>query len=1093
MNISKLIFRSIVFYWRTHVWVILGTMVSTAILVGALIIGDSIRHSLQQIVSDRLGKTQFVLSSGNRFFHTQTSERLSEKLQTPVAPLLETKGIAIVGAGNQRMNNVRVIGVDNRFGTLGDTSGYYENISSDEAVINDQLAFNLQLNKGDEFLIRVENLDFIPKDIPLALDSEMVFVKRVTVKSIVSKKEFGGFNLKADQVTPNTVFVSLDFLGREMGLDYKSNVLLVAEKQDAPLSIKKVNEAFKEIWSLSDAGYELDQITDINQIELKSERIFLDSTVVNEVQKIYKNSQQIFSYFVNEICLQDKSTPYSFVSALSDLDLKEDEILINEWLANDLHAQKGNQIKLSYYILGSSRSLIETSSDFRVKSIVPMEGVYADKKLMPEFPGFVDVENCREWDPGIPIDLDKIRKKDEEYWDNYRGTPKVFLSLRTAQKIWDNRFGNLTAMRFPNEDIERVRENLTKAIDPVCLGFYFHDVKNEGLLASAQSVDFAQLFLGLSFFIIIAALLLTGLLYLFNSEQRSEEIGLFLALGFTKKSIKHIMLLEGLILVIIGSLLGAVCGVVYNQIVLLALKSIWKNIVGTSFIQIYIKYSTVILGILIGVIINLFTILMVTGNQLKQPIAVLQKGITKLETIKSKKTRLSLAICVLCFISVFLILIMSNTGRERDLVIPFFSAGFLLLIGGIAFVNFFIVKKVDHVNDTKLSLVNIGIRNNIRKRFRSLAIIALLACGIFIVFTVGANRRNLSNNAEKRESGTGGFALFGESVIPILYDLNSEQGHNFYSLSEIDVENVKFVSFRVKEGEDASCLNLNRVSTPQLIGVNPDELSKRNSFSFAKTTEEVNSKSPWDILEQVFPGDVIPGIADQTVIVWGLGKSVGDTLIYVDESGKTFKIKLVGGLANSIFQGNIIISEKAFINKYPSISGSKLFLVDAPFSKIESIKQKISRALQDQGIDLIPTYDRLAQFAKVENTYLSIFLLLGTFGLILGSIGINIVIGRNVFERRGELALLQSVGFSRKAIQLLILSEHSLLLFAGISIGIVSALLATLPTLMQPGSNIPYLTIIFLLVIVTLNGGFWTCFASFMATKKDLLPALRNE
>ncbi len=96
-------------------------------------------------------------------------------------------------------------------------------------------------------------------------------------------------------------------------------------------------------------------------------------------------------------------------------------------------------------------------------------------------------------------------------------------------------------------------------------------------------------------------------------------------------------------------------------------------------------------------------------------------------------------------------------------------------------------------------------------------------------------------------------------------------------------------------------------------------------------------------------------------------------------------------------------------------------------------------------------------------------------------------------ERRGELALLQSVGFNRKAIQLLILSEHSLLLFAGIFIGIVSAFLATLPTLTQSGSNIPYLTILLLLVIVTLNGGFWTYFAAFLATKNDLLPALRNE
>ena len=869
--------------------------------------------------------------------------------------------------------------------------------------------------------------------------------------------------------------------------------MLVAGNQETPFSINTVNEAFKESWSLSDAGFELIQLVENNQIELRSERIFLDTPVVKKAVTMYDNSQQIFSYFVNEIRLKERAAPYSFVSALSDLDLKEDEILINEWLANDLDAKIGDQITLTYYILGPSRSLIETTSDFRVKSIVPIKGVYADRKLMPDFPGFANAENCLDWAPGIPIDLDKIRDKDEEYWDDYHGTPKVFLSLSAAQKMWRNRFGNLTAIRFPNEEIERIEENLTSAIDPVSLGFYFRDVKNEGLLASTQSLDFAQLFLGLSFFIIIAALLLTGLLYVFTIEQRSEEIGLFLALGFAKKSIKQLIFLEGIILVIIGSIFGAVSGVLYNQIVLLALKSVWRGIVGTSSIHIHLKPSTIILGTLIGITINLLTILLVARNQLKQSIVDLQKGITKLETIKPKKPKLSLVVSVLCLAGVFLILIFSNTGRERELFIPFFSAGSLLLIGGVAFTNLLIVRKVDKVKTAKLNLINIGIRNNVRKRFRSLAIVGLLACGIFIVFTVGANRQSLLNDAEKRESGTGGFALYGESVIPILYDLNSEKGRDFYTLNNINAEVVKFVSFRVKEGDDASCLNLNRVSTPQLIGVNPNELSKRKSFSFVKTTEEVNPESPWEALDEDLSEEVIPGIADQTVIVWGLGKSVGDTLIYVDESGKTFKIKLVGGLANSIFQGNIIISEKAFIKKYPSISGSRLFLVDAPFPEIEYITQKINWALQDQGVDVISTYDRLAQFSQVENTYLSIFLILGTFGLILGSIGISIIIGRNISERQGELALLHSVGFNRKAIQSLILSEHSVLLFAGIFIGIVSALLATLPTLMQSGSNIPYLTIILLLLIVVINGGFWTYFATFLATKKDLIPALRNE
>ena len=78
------------------------------------------------------------------------------------------------------------------------------------------------------------------------------------------------------------------------------------------------------------------------------------------------------------------------------------------------------------------------------------------------------------------------------------------------------------------------------------------------------------------------------------------------------------------------------------------------------------------------------------------------------------------------------------------------------------------------------------------------------------------------------------------------------------------------------------------------------------------------------------------------------------------------------------------------------------------------VSEDMTWALQDQGLDLTPASSRLAEFNRVENTYLSIFMILGSFGLILGSFGIGIVVWRNIRERRGELALLQAVGFSRK-------------------------------------------------------------------------------
>ena len=250
--------------------------------------------------------------------------------------------------------------------------------------------------------------------------------------------------------------------------------------------------------------------------------------------------------------------------------------------------------------------------------------------------------------------------------------------------------------------------------------------------------------------------------------------------------------------------------------------------------------------------------------------------------------------------------------------------------------------------------------------------------------------------------------------------------------------------------------------------------------------------NPWSILNQPLD-DVIPGIADQTVITWGLGKSVGDTLTYIDELGSTFKIVLAGGLANSIFQGNIILSEELFLQKYPSVSGYRLFLIDAPLERIHEISRDISWAMQDNGLDLVPASMRLAEFNKVENTFLSIFLILGSFGLLLGSIGIVIVVWRHVNEQRGELALLRAVGFSQRSLQTVILSEHISLLITGVLLGTLAALCATFPTLLTPGTNIPFITMLVLLLIVLLNGIGWTVLATRFTIRGDLIPALRNE
>jgi hypothetical protein len=164
---------------------------------------------------------------------------------------------------------------------------------------------------------------------------------------------------------------------------------------------------------------------------------------------------------------------------------------------------------------------------------------------------------------------------------------------------------------------------------------------------------------------------------------------------------------------------------------------------------------------------------------------------------------------------------------------------------------------------------------------------------------------------------------------------------------------------------------------------------------------------------------------------WGLGLKVGDTLIYLDEAGEEMKLKIIGGLANSIFQGNAIIDDQLFLKHFPSNSGSHLLLVDGAPEDLEENMNELSRAFRNEGVEIEVAADRLAMFNQVENTYLSIFMLLGGLAMILGTVGLGVSLARNILDRGPEIGILRAMGFPKLKVLQIITYEHLVLLLIG--------------------------------------------------------------
>jgi putative ABC transport system permease protein len=1073
MSVASVVRRSLRFYWRTTLGVFAGAALASGILIGALAVGDSVRYTLEQQALARVGRTQLALTALNRFFREDLAIALMDDLATPVAPVLAVRGTVSKPDGTRLAANVQIVGVDSRFWKLGSDKDLFLESHADDVAANERLAIHLGAHVGDTLVVRVEEPSYVSRDAPLSGRADTSTAFRVRLRAIAGETQFGRFSLQPSQVPPMTLFMPLQALQTQLKRPDRVNTLLVG----GDVTPKRADAALRRDWALADADLEVRKIP--GGLELRTERVFLDPSIAQSASLVVPGATGVLTYLVNELRSAERATPYSMVTATEIPGLREDEIVINSWLADDLGAKAGDEITLKYFVIGEQRKLKEEHRTFRIREIKPLES--PDMSWTPPFPGVGDAENCRDWDPGIPIDTSRIRPKDEDYWDKFRGTPKAFINLRTGQQMWQNRFGNLTAIRYrTSQNTAELERMLLAKLDPAQIGLAFQPVRDQAFAAARESMDFGQLFIGFSFFLIAAALLLMAMLFVFNLEQRSEEAGILLALGFRPAQVKRVFLLEGIVIAVLGTAAGLLAGVVYTKLALYGLATVWRTAVNAVSFQFHVQPSTLLIGVLAGTLTAIAAMWFAALGQARRPAAQLLASGAEREITPLTDSRLKLiaAVAVLSLLGAFTLTATSGTARNPAV---FFGAGSLLLISGIAF-SHIMLAAMARTNRIATTLARVGMRGAARLRGRSLTTIGVLASGVFMIVSVSAFRHDPRGHARERSFGTGGFALFAQATLPVYEDLNTPEGRAAFGLDEQVMRSVSVVGMRVRDGDDASCLNLNRAQQPRLLAVRPKELQQRQAFA-----------CEWGLLDQPQADGTVPAIGDEATVRWALGKKVGDTLAYVDEHGNTFQLRIVAIMRNSVLQGSLIISESNFIERFPSVAGHRVLLIDAPPENSAGVADQLSRALRDRGLEVIPAWRRLADFQEVENTYIAIFQVLGGLGLLLGSLGLGIVVSRNVLERRSELALLQAIGFRQGELQRLVLSEHWLLIVLGFGVGVAAALLAVLPAILSPDTKPPWAIIVPVLALLASGGVLWTWVATLAALRGELLPALRNE
>ena len=245
MTFWTLIRRSLRFHARAHLGVVLGAAIGSAALIGALIVGDSVRGSLRQRALERIGTAEFILESRDRLFTDSTNTWMGAfgdgyALGTPCA-----SDCSLPGRAAARANQVNLYGVQPGFWGFSEaeTDIYIE---TNGLLLNQPLAAQLGVSAGDTVLLRFRKPALFSSEAPLSPQSKNSVALQLKVQGILTTAQFGDFSPVAGMTPPRNAFMRLDQLQQAAGLDGRANLVLEAGiTADLP---KSFYEARLRLW-----------------------------------------------------------------------------------------------------------------------------------------------------------------------------------------------------------------------------------------------------------------------------------------------------------------------------------------------------------------------------------------------------------------------------------------------------------------------------------------------------------------------------------------------------------------------------------------------------------------------------------------------------------------------------------------------------------------------------------------------------------------------------------------------------------------------------------------------------------------------------
>jgi ABC-type lipoprotein release transport system permease subunit len=1059
--------------------VVLGTSVAGAVLLAALYVGDSVGLGLLNLAEARVGGAGLRVLSQSAPMSEGLAERLSPKVGRETAPVWHIEGMLSTRDGGLEVNDVHLYGVTPSFWRLvGGTAPPPEvhRMNTALAARFDALGHGLT-----NLMFRGRAQSAMAGDTPMSLP------QGETPGASVWGTAYSGAGSRIGPPNqarePLNVFVPLHWLQESLALGPTANEIWIAQAGgDQEALAHRTELALIEAIEPADVGLRFE--AGARGVALRSDAFLLPPAVAKRALQL-PYSRAHLTWFVDTVRSGTETSPFAFVSAVAAEDhprlegLREDGALVNRWLADDLKLEVGSSLELTYHRVSDPLDGVPRGrTTVQVAGILEMRGLGADRSLTPDYPGIASAKRCQDWDPGVPMDRHRIREEDEQYWSRYGAAPKILLPLATGREIWGNRFGDLNEVVFRETHAEAIGQRLLAGVSPQQLGLRVERSAELGTRAGKPASDFGTLFVGFSFILVLASLLLTGLLVGLSLHQRAPQIAALRRLGLEEATIRRLTQAELLVLSAVGTLGALLLAPALTSWAVEGLQGVWSEAVA----GVHVPVHHGMLSTLIGSLTTLLLTSLVGMWCLRRAMTLDGVGPKAGSTVGTRSAWLRWGgLCLGACAGVMTAAVLAGVDASPAGV--FFGSGALFLGGALCMaagslrsIESPIAANTQGQPGLVRSHFGLALRGMRRRPGRSLAVIASLSLTTFLVVGVGAHVPRSASGENAHESATGGFDLIVETASPIPVDLRHAPGRTRLGLSDADLAGATLLPLRVRAGDDASCLNPGSAQRPRLLGVDGGALAARGAFTFLAP----EAGASWDALEGPTPSGHIPVIADEATLRWGLGLGVGDTLEDVNEAGEAITLEVVGMLARSMLQGSLFVSERQLAHHFPHAAPFRTVLVDVDPDARARVREALGGALGDLGVDLSSTEEALARYRAVETSYVRIFLAIGLLGVLLGACGVAVLLARHALERRRELAVLRAVGHTRAALWASLNVEHFALVVAGLALGAGAAFLGLWPAMSNglvgaPATALTLLAAILATAFVVTSAVAWLC------------------